>query len=39
MPDRADRGGTQFRAEQAKMNDLQAQLDKLDGLLAGPVSQ
>ena len=30
---------TQFRAEQAKMNDLQAQLDKLDRLLAGSVSQ
>jgi outer membrane protein OmpA-like peptidoglycan-associated protein len=30
---------TQFRAEQAKMNDLQAQLDKLDRLLAASVSQ
>ena len=30
---------TEFRAEQAKMNDLQAQLDKLDRLLAGSVSQ
>jgi hypothetical protein len=27
---------TQFRAEQAKMNDLQDQLEKLDKLLAGP---
>jgi len=30
---------TQFRAEQAKMSDLQAQLDKLDRLLAGSVLQ
>jgi hypothetical protein len=30
---------TQFRAEQAKMNELQAQLDKLDRLLAASVSQ
>ena len=27
---------TQFRAEQAKMNELQDQLEKLDKLLAGP---
>jgi hypothetical protein len=30
---------TQFRVEQATMNDLQAQLDKLDRLLAGSASQ